>query len=623
MEIERVLGKVARPARYTGGEWNSVVKDWDAVDIRFVLAYPDVYEIGMSNLGLAILYDVLNQRPDVLAERAYAPWVDMEAELRRRGLPLFSLETRTPLREFDVIGFSLGYELTYSNLLNMLDLAGVPQLSVERGNGCPLVIAGGTGALNPEPLADFIDAFVLGDGEEVVLEIGEVVRGWKRDAVSRKELLRRLAAVPGIYVPAFYRVAYEKDGTVRQVEPVDGSAPRKLCKRFVEPLPPPPVRPIVPFLQTVHDRAAVEIQRGCTQGCRFCQAGIVYRPRLERGVDEVARAAKEIIASSGYSELSLLSLSTTDHSQIAPIVERLRRVLPQRVALALPSLRCDSFSVRIAALAQSAGKRSITFAPEAGSQRLRDVINKPLTEDDILQAAEAAFTHGWTNVKLYFMVGLPTETLEDVEGIAGLAAKVRDIGRRHHGGRARVRVSTSNFIPKPHTPFQWAAQMGPDDLARRHDLLRQRLKGAGVALSWEEPAHSLLEAVLSRGDRRLGAVILRAWKAGARFDAWNEISDRRLWDAAFREVGLDPAFYAHRERSLHEVFPWSHIDVGVDEAFLRREWEKAQRGETTPDCQRAACNVCGLEKRGSRSCEERLEALREQSKGARASPAGR
>lgn len=620
--MEQVLNNVARPARYAGGEWNCVVKGWDAVDIRFVLAYPDVYEIGMSNLGLAILYDVLNQRRDILAERVYAPWVDMEAELRRRGLRLFSLETRTPLREFDVIGFSLGYELTYSNLLNMLDLAGIPVLSADREDGCPLVIAGGTGALNPEPLADFIDAFVLGDGEEVVLEVADVVKGWKRDAASRKELLRRLAAVPGVYIPGFYRVSYEKDGAVREVEPIDGSAPPKLRKRFVEPLPSPPVRPVVPFLQTVHDRAAVEIQRGCTQGCRFCQAGIVYRPRLERGVDEVVRAAESIMASTGYNELSLLSLSTTDHSQIAPMIERLRRALPQRVALALPSLRCDSFSVSIAALAQSAGKRSITFAPEAGSQRLRDVINKPLTEDDILQAAEAAFAHGWTNVKLYFMVGLPTETLEDAEGIAGLAAKVQDVGRRRHGGRARVRVSTSNFIPKPHTPFQWAPAMGPDDLALRHDLLRRRLKGTGIALSWEEPAHSLLEAVLSRGDRRLGPVIFRAWKAGARFDAWNEISDRRLWEAAFAEAGVDPAFYAHRERDLHEVLPWSHIDTGVDEAFLRREWQKAQQGETTPDCHMVVCNVCGLEKRGSRSCEERLEALREQ-KGAGASPARR
>ena len=606
-DIDHILAKVNRPARYVGGEWNSIVKDWDATGIRILLAYPDIYDIGMSNLGLAILYDILNAQPDVLVERAYAPWTDMEAELRAAAVPLFSLETRHPLREFDVIGFSLGYELTYSNVLNMLDLAGVPLLAAERDGSHPLVIAGGTAALNPEPMAGFIDAFVLGDGEDVVLEIVEVLRQGKvRDGISRPDLLRRLAAVPGVYVPSLYQVDYYDDGTIRRLEPADPAAPQKVSRRFVEPLPPPPLRPIVPFLQTVHDRAAVEIQRGCTQGCRFCQAGIVYRPRLERECDEVIAAARETIANTGHNELALLSLSTADHSQITQIIEGLRGCFEKPLAIALPSLRVDSFSVRVAAAASGQGKHNITFAPEAGSQRLRDCINKTTTEDDLLQAAEAAFSHGWTSIKLYFMIGLPTETLDDVQGIIDLAAAVKEIGRRYHGGRAQVRVSTSNFIPKPHTPFQWVPQMGFAELRLRHDQLRRGLKRVGVAFSWEEPEQSLLEAVLSRGDRRLGRVIHRAWQAGARFDAWNEVSDRSLWQAALAAEHLDPSFYAHRERGFSEILPWCHIDVGVTTAYLRGEWQKALEGLTTPDCRKSPCNVCGLQTGESQRCAAKL-----------------
>ncbi len=624
-DLDRVLAKVSRPARYSGGEWNSIVKDWENQKVRLALAYPDVYDIGMSNLGLAILYDVLNRQPDVLAERVYAPWIDMEAEMRASHLPLFSLETRHPLKEFDVVGFSLGYELTYTNVLNMLDLAGIPLFAAERDDRCPLIIAGGTGALNPEPLADFIDAFVLGDGEEVVLEIAEVLRRWKRDGRGpRRGLLRRLAQITGVYIPSFYQVNYNDDGTVCAVEPIDSAASAVVRKRFVEPLPPPPVRPIVPFLQTVHDRAVVEIQRGCTQGCRFCQAGMVYRPRQERTAKEVIRAAQDLIANTGYDEISLLSLSTTDHSQIEPMVEGLREQFGDPLAIALPSLRVDSFSVRVAAAAAGRGKRNITFAPEAGSQRLRDCINKPTRDEDLLEAAETAFRHGWASIKLYFMVGLPTETLDDVQGIVDLAAAVRELGQRHQGGRAQVRVSTSSFIPKPHTPFQCVPQMPPDALTARHRHLQRGLKRARVAFSWEEPEQSLLEAVLSRGDRRLGRVIHRAWQLGARFDAWDELSDWSRWQTALAEEGLDASFYAHRQRDPFETFPWSHIDIGVTTTYLRGEWRKALKGRTTSDCRKALCNVCGLHTGESKTCTAELGKLietRRQQRQVRGQPA--
>jgi radical SAM family uncharacterized protein len=619
VDLDRILPQVSKPARYSGGEWNCVVKDWSRTPLRVALAYPDVYDIGMSNLGLAILYEILNQEDGVLCERVYAPWMDMEQAMRQEGIPLFSLETRHPVGEFDVIGFSLSYELTYTNVLNMLDLAGLPLLAAERRRPLPLVIAGGSGALNPEPLADFIDVFALGDGEELVLDIVNCARRFKeRGGRSKRQLLRELAAIEGIYVPRFWDVRYHADGLIAEAKAVDAAASPRPRKRFVPKLLPLPRRPIVPFVQIVHDRAGIEIQRGCTQGCRFCQAGMIYRPRLERTAQEVVALAGEVLASTGYREISLLSLSTTDHSQILPMVRALREEFGDSIIISLPSLRVDSFSVEVAEAVAGPGKHAITFAPEAGSQRLRLAINKPMTEEDVLRAAEAAFSRGWTSIKTYFMVGLPSETLEDVRGIVDLAAKVKEIGRRYHRGRARVRVSTSTFVPKPHTPFQWARQNSADELGPKHDLLRIGCKRAGLEFSWEDPEHSLLEAVISRGDRRLGRAIQRAWQLGCKFDAWHEEQDWSRWQQAFQECGLDPGFYAHRERGLFEKFPWSHIDVGVSEAYLRGQWLKTAKGEATADCHKKPCNVCGVQRLEVEACLAKVDELAHRRRGERA-----
>jgi len=609
---------VSKPARYTGGEWNVVAKDWEGTPLRVALAYPDIYEIGMSNLGLAILYDILNRQPDVLCERVFAPWTDMEEAMREAGIPLFSLETRHALADFDIIGFSLGYELAYTNVLNMLDLAGLPPLAGRRRAALPLILAGGSGALNPEPMADFVDACALGDGEELALDIVECLRRFKaRGGRSKLELLRELAQVDGMYVPRFYTVGYTPDGTIADTSPTDSRAPATVRKRFVQQLPPLPTRPIVPFVQAVHDRVGIEIQRGCTQGCRFCQASVIYRPRLERSTEEVVAAARELLANTGYRELALVSLSTTDHSQIVPMVRALKQELGEDVSISLPSLRVDSFSAEVAKAVAGPGRHAITFAPEAGSQRLRLVINKLLTDEDVLLAVETAFSCGWTGVKLYFMLGLPTETLEDVQGIVQLAAQVKEIGRRYHRGRARVRVSTSTFIPKPHSPFQWAHQNTAEELAPKHELLRRGCKRAGVEFTWEDPEGSLLEAVLSRGDRRLGRAILRAWQLGCRFDAWHEHLDWGKWQQALAECELSSAFYAHRGPGLFEKLPWSHIDVGVSEAYLRGEWLKAQRGESTADCHIQSCNVCGMQHLGAEGCLAKVEELAQQRRGRR------
>ncbi len=610
VRIDSLLPRVQKPARYAGGEWNSIVKDWDATPVRVALCYPDIYDIGMSNLGLGILYDLCNREPDVLAERCYAPWTDMEAAMRAEGVPLWSLETRHPLRQFDLVGFSLQYEMDYANVLNMLDLGGIPVLAEDRAERDPIVLAGGSGALNPEPMHRFIDAFVLGEAEELMLEILDVVRRLKREGGSRAELLHALAQLRGVYVPRFYAVDYNPDGTPRPARRLRDDVPLPLQRRLVDAMPAPLTRPVVPYLQTVHDRATVEIQRGCTQGCRFCQAGMIYRPSRERSPREVRDAVRELLANTGYDEVSLMSLSTTDHTRIGEIVRLLMDEFGDRgLRVSLPSTRVDSFSVDIAEQVARGKKHNITFAPEAGSQRMRDVINKLVSDDDLLNACENAFSHGWTGIKLYFMVGLPTETPEDVAAIAELGGKVKAIGRKYHGGRARVRVSTSNFIPKPHTPFQWCAMATAEELRPRHQILADRCRAYGVEFSWNDPRASLLEALISRGDRRMADVIYRAWQLGARFDAWSELHDWSRWRQALDDCGLDIGWYAYRQRDLFETLPWSHIEAGVTAAYLRREWHRTLNRARTLDCHREDCNVCGMQGFGAEQCELQFDML--------------
>ncbi len=596
MNLDPLLSKVTKPARYTGGELNSVVKEPEG-KVRFGLAFPDVYEVAMSHLGTHILYQELNRRDDVWAERVHMPWYDMEDELLSRGLSLFTLESRTPIRELDFLGFSLLYELTYSNVIRMLDLGNIPVWARDRDETRPLLIGGGPCTFNPEPLADVFDLFVIGDGEEVVHQIiNEYIQWRDRNRQGGKRFfLQALSRITGVYVPSQYRVEYGDGGRIRRIEPAPGASfpVRKALVRDLDALA-DPVRPIVPFTEVVHDRGMLELFRGCTRGCRFCQAGIIYRPVRERRSERIPGMAQQLLSNTGYGELSLVSLSSADYPDIQELVKDLMgRLECGRVALSLPSLRVDSFSLDLASEIQRVKKTGLTFAPEAGTQRLRNVINKCVTEEDILATARRAFEAGWDSIKLYFMLGLPTETDEDVLGIAHTVSLIGREYSRVKSGRPKISVSTAVFVPKPHTPFQWEPQIGVAEMHRRQSLLAEAL-GRGVKYSWSEPDQSLLEAILSRGDRRLGPVIVSAARAGARLQAWSEFFDYNIWRAAMEKEQLDAEFYANRQRDSDEVLPWDHIDSGVSKEYLWRERERAFSQMTTPDCRSKRCLGCGI-----------------------------
>jgi radical SAM family uncharacterized protein len=599
-KLDRILLKVQKPGRYVGGELNSTVKDWNKAQTKVALVFPDIYDIGVSNVGLKILYDQINQREDALAERAYAPWLDMEELMRQHGIPLYALESKQPLACFDLIGFTLPYETLYTNALNILDLAGIPVRSAERDESHPIIIAGGHSATNPEPMHAFIDAFVIGEGEEVIHDIIDTIKKFKslnveRSTFNRNELLLELAQIPGVYVPKFYETTYLEDGTVAYTQPIRPDVPKVITKRIVAKLPPPPTKFIVPNIEVVHNRVSVEIMRGCTRGCRFCQAGMITRPVRERSVQEVVDAADAAVRATGFEELALMSLSSSDYTNIQELVEAIsKRFEGRKLTISLPSLRIESVSIDLMDRLRQQYSAGFTLAPEAASERMRRIINKFIPDEDIINTTRQIYERGWTTIKLYFMIGHPSETLEDVQAIVDLSKRVIAEGRKAVGWKVKLNVGVSNFVPKPQTPFQWVSCDTKENILEKQALLkRQLMKDKSIKLSWTKPEDTLLEAWLTRGDRRMAEVVYSAWKNGAKFDAWNEGKKDAAWLPAFEEHRLDPAFYTHRQRRTDEVFPWEHITAAVRKNFLFQDFRQSLEGQIRVDC-RLNCYACGI-----------------------------
>lgn len=606
--VERLLPHVQKPARYTGGELNSVVKDASKVKLRYAFCFPDSYEIGMSHLGMKILYSLVNERDDAWCERVFAPWVDMEEEMRKNHVPLFALESGDALDKFDLIGFTLQYELSYSNVLNMLDLGNIPLRSKDRTSLTPIVVGGGPCACNPEPLADFFDIFLPGEGEEVTNELIDLLIEHKEKGSTKLEFLREAAKIEGVYVPAFYDVAYHEDGTIASVTAKE-TASARVKKRIISDLDSVyyPDKFVVPFVDIVHDRAVTEVFRGCIRGCRFCQAGFIYRPIREKKSETVNRQAKCLCETTGYDEVSLCSLSTSDYSQVEKLIpDMLSWAVPEKINVSLPSLRVDNFSEELMEELKKVRKSGLTFAPEAGTQRLRDAINKNVTEEEVLHTSAQAFRGGWTAVKLYFMMGLPTETLDDIAGIAELAQKVVNEFYKNpdkpKGKGVTVSVSVASFVPKPFTPFQWEPQDTMEQLVEKQKYLLENVHTHKIQVSWHQSQTSFLEGVFARGDRKLCDVIESAWKKGCKFDGWDEFFLFDKWTEAFKECGVDPSFYSNRRRDFNEILPWDHLDYGIRKEFLIAENKKAHESVTTPNC-RQKCSACGAAKLNGGHCD--------------------
>ena len=590
--LERNLLRVAKPGRYTGGEYNQIVKNWDDIEFKVALGFPDIYDIAMSNLGLMIFYDLINRHTNLLAERVFSPWTDMETFMREQNVPLHSLESKHAIRDFDLWGITLPYESLYTNTLNLIDLAGMPVRSLDRDNSYPLIIAGGHACYNPEPMAPFIDVFVIGEGEEAILKIISVLRAGKH--LDRETQLRYIAQIEGCYVPRFYDAAYHDDGTIQAITPNMPEAPPKVLKTIVSQMPPPVTDFIIPFIETIHNRAPIEIMRGCTRGCRFCHAGMVTRPVRERPVQEVLTAIEKILESTGYEEISLLSLSSSDYTHVLELTEKIGQQFGHLgLNISLPSLRIESVSTQLMDNLGSGRRGGFTLAPEAATEKMRKTINKYVADEELLETAREIFRRNWRAIKLYFMIGHPLEEMEDVQAIIDLSKAVLAEGRKFHGKKASVNVGVSTFIPKPHTPFQWESMDELDNVYAKLDLLKKELRGQGLRLRWNDPRESLFEGFLSRGDRRMAEVVEHAWQNGAKFDAWSEHFNEETWAEAFAAEGLDPNFYTHRQRPIDEIFPWEHIDIAVTKKFLTEDYLMSQAQETRIDC-RNECFACGI-----------------------------